>query len=210
MGFRAKLNLSVYCILDPAVCAGRDVADIALSAAQGGVTMIQLRDKSGDAAEVTARARAVQAVLRPFGVPFILNDYVEIAAAIGADGVHIGQEDMPPEAARGIIGPAAILGVTAFTSAHMARIDSKIVDYVGTGPFYATQTKPNKPVLGAQGFTALVPLSPVPVVGIGGITPQNAPMVMRAGAAGVAMMRAISEAPDPRAAAQEFVKAVQA
>ena len=102
------------------------------------------------------------------------------------------------------MGADAIIGQTAFTEAHIAAVDPAIVDYIGTGPFYPTQTDKGKPVLGAEAFAELVALSPVPVVGVGGITPSNAAAVIDAGADGVAMMRSISEADDISAAVQAF------
>ncbi len=205
MTYRYNFNLSIYFIADPSVCAGRAVEDVVRSAVAGGVSIVQLRDKSGDMAGVETRAKAIQEILAESAIPFIINDYVELAAEIGADGVHIGQGDMGAEHARKIIGERAILGVTAFTRAHYSMIDPSIVDYVGTGPCYPTLTKPDKKVLGVDGFAKLAKNSPVPVVGIGGITPDNAGAVIKAGASGVAMMRSISMADDPEIAARGFL-----
>lgn len=210
MSVRRSFDLSVYFVADPSVCGGRSVESVVRAAVAGGATMVQLRDKTSTPSDVERHARAIQDVLYNSDVAFIMNDHVELAARIGADGVHIGQDDMKPAKAREIIGEAAILGVTAFEAAHFAALDPRVVDYAGTGPFYATKTKPDKPVLGENGFREMIALSPVPVVGIGGITPQNAGVVMRAGAKGVAMMRSISEADDPKQAAQEFCKAIEA
>lgn len=204
---RKSLNLLVYFVADPSVCAGRDVADVVRAAIRGGVTMVQYRDKtsSQDAKKVKD---AVRQVAEEEGrcIPFLINDHVDVAKEIGADGVHLGQGDMNPAEARRILGEDAIVGVTAFTPEQISAIDPDIVDYIGTGPFYETETKKGKPVLGAARFAELVACSPVPVVGIGGITPGNAGSVMKAGANGVAMMRAISEAPDPEQAARDFVE----
>lgn len=209
MGFRKNFDLSVYFVADPSVCAGRTVENVVSMAVKGGVTMVQLRNKHDPLDVVEAQARAVKEVLKGTGVPFILNDYVGLAVKINADGVHIGQEDMGAAQARQMIGGDKILGVTAFTRAHYDGVDSIIVDYVGTGPFYATQTKPDKPVLGADGFAALVKFAPVSVVGIGGITPENVGQVIQCGAHGVAMMRAVSAADDVEGAVREFVKIVK-
>lgn len=201
---KTPFNLSVYFIADPSLCGDRDLEEVVALAVKGGASMIQLRNKAGDKKEVRAQARALLDVLRPGSVPLLINDYPEIAADIGADGVHIGQGDMPPEQARAIIGPDAILGLTAFTSLHYAGVDPSIVDYLGTGPVYPTKTDKGKPVISPDGLAALVKLSPVPVVGIGGVTPDNAHTVFEAGANGVAMMRAISAAENPKGAAQDF------
>lgn len=209
MIYRKNFDLSIYFIADSSVCAGRLVEDVVAAAVKGGATMVQLRNKMCTRDIVADEARRVQNVLADSGVAFIINDHVELAAEIGADGVHIGQEDMSAEEARRIIGVDMILGLTAFTHTHYDVLDPEIIDYVGTGPFYTTLTKPDKPVLGADGFAQLAKNSPVPVVGIGGITPENTCDVIAAGAQGVAMMRAVSETPDPEAAARCFVKAVE-
>ena len=171
--------------------------------------MVQYRNKDVSQMQtILAEAAMLQEWLAPTGVPLLINDYVDVAFAIGADGVHLGQGDDDVIEARAKLGEAAIIGQTAFTPEHMAKIDPKIVDYVGTGPFYPTRTDKGKPVLGAARFAEIAALSPVPVVGIGGITPDNARAVMDAGASGVAMMRAISGAESPEAAARAFKEAL--
>ncbi len=204
-----NFDLSVYFIADPSVCRDRPIEQVVFDAVQGGATLIQLRNKSGNLKEIENQALKIKKVLSDTNVPFIINDYVDIAVSIDADGVHIGQGDLSPEAARGKIGAGKILGLTAYTRDHYAAIDTKIVDYVGTGPVYPTKTKPDKPVLGLDGFAELIKYAPVPIVGIGGITGRNANSVIKAGANGVAMMRGISEADDVKAAAREFVKEVR-
>lgn len=199
-------DLSVYFVADPSCCAGRDIAGVVMDAVRGGVTMVQYRNKSDNMPEIHAQAAMIAELLKDSDVPFLINDHIDVAFAVEADGVHLGQGDASPATAREKLGSQAIIGQTAFTSEHMQAIDPQVVDYVGTGPFYPTQTDKGKPVLGAEEFAALVKLSPVPVVGIGGITAGNAAAVIDAGAHGVAMMRAISEAESPEAAAQEFTK----
>lgn len=209
MSARPKFDLSVYVIIDPATCNNRQVEDVARQACAGGATMMQLRNKSDDLNVVEQQATAIQRVLDGSDISFILNDHVELAAKINADGVHIGQEDMSAREARAMIGADKILGLTAFAEEHYAAIDKSIVDYVGTGPFYPTLTKPDKAVLGAEKFKDLITKAPLPVVGIGGITPQNAPAVIDAGADGVAMMRAVTAAEDIKQATRDFVHAVE-
>jgi thiamine-phosphate pyrophosphorylase len=203
-------DLSVYFVADPHVCAGRDLADIVRAAADGGVTMVQLRNKIDPSAHILRQAQNLLAILKPRGIPLIINDHVEIARLCDADGVHVGQDDVSPEEARKILGADKIIGVTAFTKKHFKNIDPAIVDYAGTGPFYKTLTKPDKRILGMESFRELVRISPVPVIGIGGIGPDNAADVIHAGAAGVAMMRSVSESPDPAAAARAFTESVRA
>ena len=201
---RDTFDLSLYFVADPACCSGRDVIEVVSAAAEAGVSMVQYRNKSGDMVAVHAQAAALAEILKSYGIPFIVNDYVDVAFAVGADGVHLGQGDTDPRAAREKLGERAVIGQTAFTAEHMAAIDAGVVDYVGTGPFYPTKTDKGKPVLGAMKFTELVGLSPVPVVGIGGVKPENARAVIDAGAQGVAMMRSISEAEDVQKAVQQF------
>lgn len=206
---RKAFDLSVYFVLDPHCCAGRDIAEIAMKAVQGGVSMVQLRNKIDPKRVVAAQAAMLCELLKDFDVPFLVNDYVDIAKDVEADGAHIGQGDITPKQARGILGEKAILGLTSFTKAHMSAVDVNVVDYVGTGPFYETKTDKGKPVLGAENFKKIAALSPVPVVGIGGITPDNAMRVIHAGADGVAMMRSISGADDPKGAADAFMRVME-
>lgn len=179
-----------------------------MAAAQGGVTMVQLRNKIDPKPLVAAQAAMLCEMLKPYNIPFLVNDYVDIARDAGADGAHIGQGDITPAEARKMLGEEAILGLTAFTEEHISAVDPALVDYIGTGPFFPTQTDKGKPVLGAEKFAALIKRSSVPVVGIGGITSDNAAQVLDAGANGVAMMRAISAADDPCEAARKFTSVI--
>ena len=205
---RREFDLSVYLVADPSLCGGRAIIDVVRAALRGGITLLQYRDKVNAPNVLAENARALQVLAREFSVPFLMNDHVDIAAHIGADGVHIGQGDFSAAEARVRLGADAIIGVTAFTEAHIEAIDPAVVDYIGTGPFYETKTDKGKPVLGAARFAELAAMSPVPVVGIGGIEAETAVPVIEAGANGVAMMRAVSEAADVEAAASKFVEAV--
>lgn len=213
-------DFSVYFILDPSLCAGRDILDVTQAALEGGITLLQYRDKRPvDDPEIRqdmlGAVRALKGLAERHHVPLLVNDHIEIALEAGADGVHLGQGDRSPAQARALLGNRAIIGQTAYTQGHFKAIKAdpaQCVDYAGTGPFYETKTRKGKPLLGtsdAAAFRALVEISSVPVVGIGGITPDNAAPVIKAGAAGVAMMRAISEAPDPARAARTFINVVQ-
>jgi len=155
--FRKSFDLSVYFICDPSLCGGRDFVEVALAAVRGGATMVQLRDKSDDVLAHATRLKAAG-----LAVPLLINDHVEVARAVDADGVHLGQGDMDVTAAREVLGADKIIGLTAFTAAHMAAVDPNVVDYVGTGPFFETLTDKGKPVLGAAGFAAVAALAPVP------------------------------------------------
>ena len=167
-----------------------------------------MREKSLATKRFYQRAVAAKKLCVKYNIPLIINDRVDIALAIDADGVHIGQGDMKSEQAREMLGPDKVIGLTAFTEGHAKAIDPDIVDYIGTGPFYETKTDKGKPVLGAKRFSELAALSPVPVVGIGGVTAENCADVIDAGADGVAMMRSISAAKDPEQAARAISNAV--
>jgi thiamine-phosphate pyrophosphorylase len=208
MGMQRTYNPSVYFVVDPACCGGRDVIHVVEQAIAGGVTLLQYRDKVNSKEVVYHNACVIRDVAFDCQIPFLVNDYANIAELVCADGVHLGQGDMSAAEARALLGPSAIIGVTAFTEAQIAAVDPDVVDYIGLGPFFPTQTDKGKPVLGAERFAALAALSPVPVIGIGGITPLNAADVIRSGAYGVAMMRAVSEAEDVRLAASAFLDAV--
>lgn len=206
---RKTFDLSFYFVVDPSCCGGRDIVEVVLAAVRGGATMVQLRNKHDPKPLIVAQAALLAELLKGEDIPFLVNDYPEIARDVEADGVHIGQDDMSAAQARAILGEDKIIGLTAFTDAQISAVDPHIVDYIGTGPFFPTQTDKGKPVLGAARFSELAALSPVPVVGIGGITAENAAEVLKAGADGVAVMRAISESADPMAATQRLRDAVQ-
>lgn len=199
------LDLSLYFIADPNCCAGRPVATVVMAAIEGGATLIQYRDKEGSNMTRRDTARDLLTLCQHKGVPLLINDDVELAAEIDADGIHIGQGDMSPQKAREILGEDKIIGLTAFTPEHFEAIDKNIIAYTGTGPVHPTKTDKGKPVIGYEGLQKLIKRSPVPVVGIGGITPNNAENVIKTGASGVAVMRYIGEAERPDLAAAEFI-----
>lgn len=209
MSYRNDFDLSIYLVADVSACKGRTIEDVVAAAVRGGVTMVQFREKTAPEKVIRRHIGILQDVLQGTGVPLIVNDHVTIAAEMGADGVHVGQGDMSARDAREIMGVDKIVGLTAYTQAHYDVVDAGVVDYVGTGPYFPTKTKPDKSVLGADGFRALVRTAPVPVVGIGGITHENVGEVIQNGAHGVAMMRGLSEAEDVEEAARAFAVAVR-
>jgi thiamine-phosphate pyrophosphorylase len=151
----------------------------------GGATIVQLRDKDADDATLVAAARALRAELAPLGVPLIVNDRVAVAEAAGADGVHIGQDDGDPAAARARLGADALIGLSVTRAAEIATVDAGVVDYVGLGPVFATATKPDAaPALGLAGARAIAARLPVPWIAIGGIDAANAADVIAAGDTG--------------------------
>ncbi|MAM13512.1 MAG: thiamine phosphate synthase [Rhizobiaceae bacterium] len=200
-----SFDLSLYLVLDPGLCAGIGMVETARRAVAGGVSAVQLRDKAGGTAAMIETGRALKAALAGSGAVLIINDDVEAAAAIGADGVHIGQGDMGAAETRALIGPRAILGLTVETPALAAAADPALVDYIGAGPVFATPTKPDhKTPVGLDGLKAQIAASPVPAVAIGGLKTGHVAEVFAVGAQGLAVVSAICGQPDPEAAARRF------
>lgn len=205
-----RFDLSLYLVLDPDLCRPLGMVETARLAVVGGVTLVQLRDKGASPAQMIDTGRALKAALAGTGVPLIVNDDVEAAIAIGADGLHVGQDDMDAQIARRLIGPDMILGLSVETEALAAAVDPAVVDYVGAGPVFATQTKPaHKPPVGMEGLARLVAATSLPAVAIGGLKTGHVEAVLKAGARGVAVVSAICGQPDPQAVALELSEAIR-
>jgi thiamine-phosphate pyrophosphorylase len=208
---RAPLDLSLYLVTDPELTRRHGLVETVRLAVAGGATVVQLRDKHAADAELVAQGRALKALLAGTGVKLIVNDRVDVAIAIDADGLHVGADDMPAREARARIGAHMILGVSAGDEAEIATVDPAIIDHVGMGPFAATSTKTDASApLGAARFASLRARLPLPVVAIGGIGESNAAAAIRAGADGVAVVSAICAAEDPQAASARILAAVRA
>lgn len=198
-------DYSLYLVTDRQLSQGRAVAAIVAAAVAGGVTCVQLREKSCSTREFLDEARTVRAVLQGTGVPLIINDRVDVALAVGADGVHLGQTDMPIRDARRLVGADMLIGVSAECVDDAVRAEAEGADYIGVSPVFATPTKTDTaPPLGLDGVAAIRAVVSIPVVGIGGISALNAAAVIRAGCHGVAVVSAIVAAQDPRRAAAEL------
>ena len=202
------LDLRLNAIVDPERAGGHDLVALARLVAQGGATLVQLRDKKSDTRPMIERARAIKAALAPLGVPFVVNDRVDVALAARADGVHVGPDDMTPADARALLGADAIVGVSIKSVAAAEAAPVGVFDYVGVGGVYATLSKEqDNPPIGPEGFARVAAVlrrrAPnVPLVGIAGIEAGNAGAVIAAGADGVAVISALSLAPEPAAAAR--------
>lgn len=208
---RLSFDLSLYLVTDRAMTASRGLVETVRAAAAGGATMVQLRDKEADDADLVARARALVEAFAGTALRVIVNDRADIAVAAGAHGVHLGQDDGDPARARALLGPGAIIGQSAGDLGELARVDPGLVDYVGIGPFASTATKGDAGApLGAAGFARLRAATPLPAVAIGGIGPANAAQAIAAGADGVAVVSAICAASDPEAAARTLRAIVRA
>jgi len=200
----AQLRLCL--VTDRDLSLGRSLIDVVGAAVQGGATMVQLREKTAPTRAFLEEARALKALLAPLGVPLIINDRADIALAVGADGVHVGQTDMDVETLRGLLGPRAIIGLSITNHQQIDSPDAALPDYLGLGPLYLQQTKPNAATpLGVEGFRALRAKTTKPVVAIGGLKADNSAPVLAAGANGLAVVSAIVGAPDVRAATEAFM-----
>lgn len=198
-------TLRLCLVTDRDIADGRSLIDIVAAAVQGGATMVQLREKLVSTRDFLEQARMLKAMLAPHAVPLIVNDRIDIALAVDADGAHVGQSDMPVDEARRLLGPDKIVGLSIVEEGDMARADAAAADYLGVGPIYAQTTKPDAtPPLGVEGFRRIRILARRPVVAIGGLTPSNSGPLLAAGADGLAVVSAIVGAADPRAAAQSF------
>jgi thiamine-phosphate pyrophosphorylase len=203
-------DLSLYLVLDPDLCAGIGMVETARLAVAGGATMVQLRDKHAGTIGMIETGRALKQALDGTGALLIVNDDVEAAIAIGADGLHIGQEDMDAMRARTMIGPDMILGLSVESEALANAVDPDLVDYTGVGPVFATPTKADhKQPIGFDGLARLVKASPVPSVAIGGLKADHVAQVFAAGAKGLAVVSAICGTPDPEAATRRIAAEIR-
>jgi thiamine-phosphate pyrophosphorylase len=203
-------DLGVYLVTDRACCGARSVEEVVSAAIDGGVTLVQLRDKNVDARPMLALGRRLLELLRPAGIGLIVNDRIDVALALDAEGVHIGQQDMPYAEARRQLGPKKIIGVSVGSEAEARQAASWNVDYVGVGPVYPTATKPDAGMaLGADETARLARISGHRAVAIGGIDVTNAAALYAAGLEGVAVISAICAAPDPGAATRSLVRVMQ-
>jgi thiamine-phosphate pyrophosphorylase len=210
------VDLRLYAIVDPENAGGKSLAELARQVAQGGATLVQLRDKLSDTRPFIENARAVQAALKPYGVPLLINDRVDVALIIGAEGVHVGQTDMEVADARRLLGPKAIIGLSLKSHDHIAAAPIELLDYVAIGGAYATTSKETKTApVGLDGFKARVAAmraraAQMPIVAIAGINAGNAAGVIEAGVDGVSVISALSKPADSVAAARELRDVVDA
>jgi thiamine-phosphate pyrophosphorylase len=198
--------LRVYVVTSGTLVPGRGHRDLAIAAIEGGATAIQLRAPELADRELLPLASDLAAACRAEGVRFLVNDRVEVAVAAGADGAHVGQADAPEEA-RGRLGPDRLLGVSVRDADQARSAEAAGADYLGV-TVWSTATKPEAVGEGPEGVAAVVGATSIPVVGIGGIDAANAGAVIRAGAAGVAVISAVAAARDPAAATRELRDAV--
>lgn len=199
-----EFSLHLYLVTDEAAKCRHSLLETVQRAVDGGVTIVQYRSTNPDAGTCYREALPIRDFLASRGVPFIVNNRIDLALALDADGVHIGQRDLPVPAVRAMIGPDRILGLSVSNADQLRAVDAALVDYLGMGPVFPTISKLNAPpALGVDGFAALASQSPLPVVAIGGLDVERARLVRATGAAsGIAVVSAICGAEDPEAAAR--------
>lgn len=209
MTHKPTFDLSLYLVLDPRRCHGIDgLVNTTLHAVKQGVTIVQLRAEADwKKRQWYDAARALKTALTPFNVPLIINDHIDIALAVEADGVHIGQKDLPVEVVRKLIGPNKLLGLSVSNAQQLANVPVDLVDYIGVGPVFPTTSKPDAdPDLGLNYLAELMQKKHTPAVAIGGITVDSVVDVMQTGANGIAVVSAICGQPDPAHATQLLVQ----
>ena len=200
-----KEALKLYLVTDRSLSLGRTLQEVVTEAVAGGVTMVQLREKEASTGEMIVLAKQLQEILKPLNIPLIINDRVDVALAVDADGVHIGQSDMPYNIARELLGPDKIIGLSVESLDDIRAANRIDVDYIGISPVFATPTKldTSKP-FGINGLKEAVRLSTHPTVAIGGMNRATIKDVMLTGCDGVAVVSAISSAESPKKASEEL------
>ncbi len=200
----------LYVILDAALLTIPET-DCAQRLAEAGVRLLQYRHKSAPSRELLDSSRRLSSILVPRGVTFIVNDRADVAFLAGASGVHVGQEDLEAEAARCVIGPGKLVGVSTHTREQFQRATATSVDYIAVGPIFSTPTKANPdPVVGTRFIRQIRPLTGKPIVAIGGITLERAAEVIQAGADSIAVISDVLRAPDPGARARQYLDLLEA
>jgi thiamine-phosphate pyrophosphorylase len=200
----------VYLVTDRGLCRNRPLQDVVLQSVQGGAAYVQLREKDVSTRTFVEEALGIKKILLPFDVPLIINDRIDVALASGADGVHIGQEDMPYATARKLMGPKSIIGLSVETWEDVEAAQKLDVDYIGVSPVFATPTKTDtKEPWGLDGLRKIKAFSRHPLVAIGGIHETNARAVVEAGADCLAVVSAICAADDPAEATRKMVNLIQ-
>ena len=206
---KAQPDYSIYLVTDDGCLQGRALLDCVREALEGGVTLVQYRAKTAASAEMYDKALQLKALCDSFNVPLIINDRLDIAMAVGAAGVHLGQDDLPCAVARRILGEDYIIGVSAHNPAEAKAALQSGADYLGCGAVFGTATKADVKKLGTEGLTAICREKGLPVVGIGGVTADNYREVRAAGADGAAIVSGILAQPDIRATVRAIARVSQ-
>lgn len=200
-----NIDYSLYLVTDRGLCRGRELISVVLEAVKGGVNMVQLREKQASAGEFFQLARQLKKLLSELNVPLLINDRVDVALAVGADGVHIGQEDIPYPMVRSMLGPDRIIGISVNTDAQIREADQTDVDYLSVSPVFPTPTKADtKEPFGLEGLRRARSLTRKPLITIGGINKENMAEIISTGVDGAALVSAICSAASPYDSAREL------
>jgi thiamine-phosphate pyrophosphorylase len=203
------VDYSLYLVTDRKLSLGRSTLEVVRQAVEGGVTAVQLREKEMDSREFYLEALGIRKYLRERGIPLIINDRIDIALAVDADGAHVGQEDLPLSVARKILGPGKIIGASVFTPEEARQAEAMGADYLGLSPIFVTSTKPELTnQIGLEGIGPIRRATRLPIIGIGSMNEGNAFSVIQAGLNGIAVVSAICGKPDVRAAAERIKREV--
>ncbi len=198
----------LYAIIDRSAAPDRDLAQLAQQAIEGGADVLQLREKTASTRQLLDDAQRLLRIARAARVPLIINDRVDVAAAVGADGVHLGQDDLPVALARQLLGPGRLVGKSTHSLEQALAADREGADYIAIGPIFPTPTKPDAPSVGLAVIAQVRAQVQRPTVVIGGIDEQTLPAVLAAGAQCVAVVRAVCGADEPDAAAHRLKRAL--
>ena len=211
VGWVREIDWTLYVATDSQLVDEGSLSEVIEAAVRGGARVIQYREKQANTRRMITVARALGGLCHRLGALFLVNDRLDVALAVAADGVHLGQQDMPVALARNLLGPEKLIGVSVQDARTVAEAESQGADYLSLSPVFTTPTKPDhEPPLGLEGVRALARRSRLPVVAIGGIDRTNAAQVIRAGAQGVCVISAVLGSPDPERAARELYELAKA
>ena len=201
---KKDIDYSVYLVTDHRNKTDEEFLNVIEEAIKGGTTIVQLREKTASTKDFYELALKVKEITSRYDVPLLINDRIDIALAIDSDGVHIGQDDMPADIARKIIGKDKILGVSASTVAEAKKAEADGADYIGSGAVFPTSTKDDADSVSIEDLKEIVSSIDIPVVAIGGITLENASLLKDTGIAGFSVVSAIMSADNPKEASQKL------
>jgi thiamine-phosphate pyrophosphorylase len=200
-----KIDYSLYLVTDRGLSLGRPLIEVVKAAVCGGVTVVQLREKDASTREYIREALGIKSFLNDKNIPLIINDRIDVAMAVDADGVHVGQTDMPFETAQKILKGSMVIGVSVESVEDAIEADMAGADYISVSPIFQTPTKTDTaPALGLEGIGRISAMTKKPVIGIGGINVMNCAEVIKSGACGVSVVSAICSAENPELAAREL------
>ncbi|MDN5291584.1 MAG: thiamine-phosphate pyrophosphorylase [Anaerophaga sp.] len=207
---RNEFDLSLYLVTDRGLSLGRSLREVLEKALKGGVSMVQIREKEASTREFIREVLDIKVLLKRYNIPLIINDRVDVALATDADGVHLGQNDMPWQMARRLIGADKIIGLSIESADQIEEANAADIDYIGISPVFTTPTKKELAKgLGLEETTRIAKLSRHPAVAIGGIKPENAREVLQTGVDGISVVSAICSAPDPEKASRELLEIIK-